>query len=257
MFAVASLPPPPPAVVTPPVIVDGAGAVVPWADFTAVLARAKVVMVGETHDNPLHHQIQAEVFASMPAGTVLGLEMLDHTQQGTLDAFMAGAMSEADFAKFWKRAWGFDYSLYKPLFDAAKAKGASALALNAPRDVIRQVARGGLASLTPAQRALLAPSINPITHPKYLAYVKKALAEHGPMDPAREARMLEAQAAWNETMAWKAFGVPQIMIAAGSGHVIYGDGIGGPLRRSGLSAIVTVLPGPPSEPDAADYFRQP
>jgi uncharacterized iron-regulated protein len=256
MFAAITLPPPPPSVITPPVIVDGRTTVVPWADFTAALARAKVVMVGETHDDPLHHQIQAEVFAAMPSGTVLGLEMLDHTQQPTLDSFMSGAMSEKDFADFWKKQWGFDYSLYKPLFDAAKAKGASALALNVPRDVIRQVARGGLASLTPAQRSLIAPRIEPITHPKYLAYVNKALDEHGPMDPARRARMLEAQAVWNETMAWKA-SASQMMIAAGSGHTMYGDGIGGPLRRSGISAIVAVLPGPPSEPDAADYFRQP
>lgn len=257
MFALASLPPPPPSVVTPPVIVDGGVRVVPWADFTAALSRAKVVMVGEKHDEALHHQIQAEVLAAMPAGAALGLEMLDHTHQKTLDAFMAGSMSEADFADFWKKQWGFDYSLYKPLFDVARAKPARVIALNAPRDVIRQVARGGLASLTPAERALLAPLIKPITHPKYLAYVNKSLDEHGPMDPARRARMLEAQAVWNETMAWRASGFPQIMIAAGAGHVIYGDGIGGPLRRSGPISVITVLPGPPSEPDAADYFRQP
>lgn len=252
-----TLPPPPPTVPSPPAIVSSAGAVVPWDAYVEALRGARVVMAGERHDEAEDHRMQAEVVAQMPAGTTVGLEMLDHTQQPALDEFLAGRMSEADFAAFWKKAWGFDYALYKPIFDEARRRGLPMRALNAPRSVITQIARGGVASLTPQQRALLPPALNPITHPKYLAYVKKALSEHGPMDPAREARMIEAQAVWNETMAHHALVDGPIVIVVGQGHVVYGAGIGESLRARGTSSIVTVLPGPPSELDQADYFRVP
>ena len=47
-----------------------------------------------------------------------------------LDAFMSGRISDTAFETWWKEHWGYAYSLYKPIFDAAKAAGAPVIELH-------------------------------------------------------------------------------------------------------------------------------
>lgn len=214
------------------------------------LAAQDLVFIGEGHNLAAHHALQAEVLKTLQArrpGIALGLEMLDVTQQGTLEAWRAGRMSDGEFAAFWRKAWGYPFELYKPLLEQAKAGGSRLLALNAPQAVVRQVAKGGLASLTPEQRALLPAEIRPISDPRYLEYVRRSLREHGPMPPEQEARMLEAMAVWNETMGQSladALQAGPLVVAAGLGHVLYGAGILESVRSRAPARQAAVLPYP-------------
>lgn len=234
-----------------PLVVSSSGAaVIGWGEFTAAIAAARVLYAGEQHDQAVHHAIQLEMLkefhAKDPAVTV-GLEMLDFTQQGALDDYLSGKTSEADFAEFWKKAWGFDFALYRPILAWAKTNRVPVRALNAPISVIRQVAKGGLASLSPAQRAQLPARVEPISDPRYLAYVKKSLSEHGPMDPVREGRMLEAMAAWNETMGQNVvdlLGRGRVGVVAGMGHMLYDAGIAESVRRRSPAKQTVILPYP-------------
>ncbi len=232
------------------VIEAGSGAALDENALYAKLAAHEIVYVGEQHDKPLHHRIQAAVVAAVASsrpGTVVGFEMLSLDQQPTLDNYMAGSISEADFEKFWNKHWGYAFSMYKPIFDAIRTHGAKAVALNAPRAIVKQIARGGISSLTPAQRSQLPATINPISDPDYLKYVNDALDGHGPMPPDMRRRMIEAQTAWNETMAEtlqtaRANG-PAVVIA-GSGHMIFNAGIAESIRYRSTASQTVVLPYP-------------
>lgn len=261
------------------------GAAVTRADFEAAVAGSQVVLAGEQHDQLSHHLVQLEVISAVHRAqgkVVIGLEMLDRTQQPALDAYLSGATSEAEFAAFWKKAWGFDYALYKPILDYAKANGLKVKALNAPSSVVRQVGKGGLASLTPEQRALIAARVSPITDPRYLEYVRQSVGGHGKTtvsrlferlgltgtDPGRVERMIEAMAVWNETMAESVVAaLPEgpVVVVVGMGHVLYRAGIGESLRSRSAAAYSVVLPWSTGDRDAlrpgsddlqlADYFR--
>lgn len=245
-----------PAAVSAPqqrVVVAREGAsVLSWEELESRLARTDVVLAGEKHDEASHHALQFDLLKSLHASrgrAVVGLEMLGRGHQKTLDAFLSGEMPEEEFRKFWAKEWGYSLDLYLPILDYARRSKLRVIALNAPREIIRLIARGGLSSLTPEQRALLPERLSPISEPRYLAYVKRSLSEHGPLDPVREARMLEAMAVWNETMAdsiaslLKA-GEGPVLVVAGMGHMLYGAGIGESLSRRGDPLRSVVLPYP-------------
>lgn len=234
----------------PAVVVASKGAeVVDWARFRAALSASDVVLVGEQHDLAAHHLAQLDVlreFHSLKPGLSIGLEMVDRTQQASLDEYLSGAMSEADFAAFWKKAWGYDFAIYRPLLAYAKDHHIPVKGLNAPLSVIRQISKGGLSSLSPAQRALLPARVEQTSDARYLAYIKESLSGHG-ADPARLERMLEAMAAWNETMgqaAADALAQGPVLVIAGSGHMLFRAGIAESLGRRASAVSAVVLPYP-------------
>ncbi|MDE2293012.1 MAG: ChaN family lipoprotein [Elusimicrobia bacterium] len=233
------------------VVESPSGAVIGQDALFDRLARADVVFAGEKHDEALHHRVQAALLEGLLARRPrlqLGLEMVSRDLQPTLDAWQDGRMSDADFAAFWKRTWGFDYALYAPVLDYAKSHHVRVLGLNAPIGVIVQVYRGGLSSLTAAQRAELPASVAQTSDPSYLAYLRKTIDEtHGHPPPAQLENMLEAQAAWNETMgetAARALADGPLLVLAGTGHMLYRAGVPESLRRRRAAAEAVVLPWP-------------
>ena len=248
-----------------PAVFDASGAVRTWDEALAGLATARVVAVGESHDDAAHHQIQAEVLAALAARTprlAVAFEMVGYEDQPVLDAFMSGATSEKDFAVWWKTNWGYDFSLYKPIFDAAKAAGVPAYGLNAPRDVVKSVGKKGLAGLTPAERARIPATIAESSDARYRKYVLDSVSGHG-APPAAVSRMIEAMAVWNETMGEKAANIAAegrtVLVVAGAGHVLYKAGILESAARRGAGSPKVLLPLPAApqtdELALADWFR--
>lgn len=130
--------------------------------MTARLATADVVFLGEQHDDPRTHQLQAAVLEGVArrhqGPVVLALEMFERDVQGSLDAYLAGTMAEPDFLAA-SRPWGNYRTDYRPLVEFAKAKGWPVVAGNVPRRLASVVARRGLAavdSLPAADRAFVA-----------------------------------------------------------------------------------------------------
>lgn len=121
------------------------------------LARADYVLLGERHDNPDHHRLQAEVVRELiirgrrPA---MGFEMfgLDnaaaiarHLERYPHDAAGLGP------AVNWQASGWPDWSLYQPIAAAAMASQLPVLATNLPLSTARRMSRGG-ASLDPSLR---------------------------------------------------------------------------------------------------------
>ena len=251
---------------SPSAVYDSFGSPRTWDEALSDFAIAKIVAVGESHDEASHHKLQAEVLTALAARVPLAVafEMVCYEDQAVLNAFMAGTTSESDFAVWWKKNWGYDYSLYQPIFAAAKAAKVPAYGINAPIAVIRSVAKSGIGGLSPTDRARLPASIQESADIRYRDYVRDAVSGHG-APPAAVVRMIEAMSVWNETMGEKAAEIAaegrSVLVIAGQGHVLFKAGLIESAARRGAAPAKVLLPmsGAP-EPDElalADWFRVP
>jgi uncharacterized iron-regulated protein len=233
-----------------PVIVSSpSGSLIEQESFLNAVVSSRIIAVGEKHDELSHHQIQAQVLAAVAdrdPSLVVGLEMVSQDQQSFLDDFLSGKSSEADFTAWWKKTWGFDYAIYKPIFDSARAHHLRVVGLNAPIAIVIAVAKKGLSGLTPEQRAQLPASIEESSDSRYRDFVKDSLSGHK-MPPDAVERMIQAQAVWNETMGAKAAELARtarVLVIAGQGHMLWRAGIPESAARRGAGPAAVVLPYP-------------
>jgi len=252
-----------------PIVASPSGALVTREDLSAALVGPRLVAVGEKHDSLAQHRVQAEVLgmlADQVWNVAVGFEMISFEDQSILDDFASGKTSEAEFAALWKKAWGYDYAMYKPVFDEARKHGLRLYGLNAPNTLVRLVAKKGLEGLTPAERARLPAKIQESSDARYRAFVYNSVTGHGPAgpsalkdlmlslgvsalsDPDAVARMLQAMAVWNETMGEQAArhiaSGRTLFLVAGNGHVLYKAGVPESARRRGAPSTLVVLPYP-------------
>lgn len=122
-------------------------------------ADSHFVLLGESHDHPQHHLLQAEfVRAIAEAGRrpVLAFEMLDVTQQTAADASLASAPRDAEAlasAVGWARSGWPEFALYRPVFEAGLQSGLPIIAANLPPEQARAAVREGPQALDPSVRA--------------------------------------------------------------------------------------------------------
>jgi uncharacterized iron-regulated protein len=192
----------------------------------------RFLILGETHDNPEHHRLQARILAAMlQAGRApaLAMEQFDQEHQAALDeARRRGERNPeriADAGRFDRKGWSWPD--YRPLVELAIANDLPIIAANLSREEARAVARtgqpaGGLAAATPELRAAL----------------ERDLVEgHCGMRPpsATLAGMVEAQRARDERMAsaLERSGERGAVLIAGAGHARRDRGV--PLYVSGAA----------------------
>jgi uncharacterized iron-regulated protein len=122
-----------------------------WNDLVSRSLEAEVVILGEEHDDPNAHALQAALIADLLAlddRTAVSMEMLERDDQVHVDAWMA---DEIDTMTFQERSgstsWGDWSDFYQPVLDAAKAAGTLVIAANAPRTFVRQARIDGYEAL--------------------------------------------------------------------------------------------------------------
>jgi uncharacterized iron-regulated protein len=140
--------------------------IVDFETMVARLAKADMVFLGEQHDDPRTHQLQAAVLEGVArrrtGPIVLALEMFERDVQSPLDAYLAGKTSETEFLAA-SRPWPNYATDYRPMVEFAKASGWPVVAGNVPRRLASVVARRGLAaldSLPATDRAFVAKTLN-------------------------------------------------------------------------------------------------
>ena len=85
------------------------------------LPRADVVLLGEVHDNSIHHQHQARaVEALQPSALVL--EMLSPEQARTANLMAEASTDELAVALDWASSGWPDFQMYAPIFSASDAR---------------------------------------------------------------------------------------------------------------------------------------
>lgn len=226
-------------------------------------AAARVVLLGETHDNADHHRWQLSVVQELlhavrrqPSGRrlIMGFEAFPRAAQPVLDRWVAGALGEEEFLKAvdWERIWGFDASLYLPLFRLARDERLPMLALNVSRETVRAVSARGLeAVVLEAREGIRKPA-----HPSvaYLDWLYDIYARHRrPGDVLSRAdvaftRFAEVQVYWDGAMAQALESAVSRDVSAlvvgviGSGHLRNGWGVPHQLAALGQPNVVTLLP---------------
>ena len=135
-----------------------------FADFEVMLAdlaRADVIFVGERHDDPNTHRLEAAILEGLHrrgAAVTLSLEMFERDVQGDLDAYLGGGMAADAFLKA-SRPWPRYATDYQPLVETAKANRWPVVAAKVPRRHASAAAKSGpgaIESLSPDERRTIA-----------------------------------------------------------------------------------------------------
>ncbi|GMU08909.1 ChaN family lipoprotein [Corallococcus caeni] len=138
-----------------------AGRFVDESALRAAVVPARFVLIGERHDHPDHHRLQAElVRAKTDAGQrpALAFEMLDVTQQPAVDAALKARPEDAEgLAKAvdWANSGWPAFSLYEPVFTAGLQAHLPIVAANLPRAQVRALVMKGPEALPSDLRSRL------------------------------------------------------------------------------------------------------
>lgn len=173
-------------------------------DLTGELRKARVVVIGEQHDNWRHHEAQLSVIRALhEAGQkiAVGFEMFQKDAQGDLDRWVSGRMSEEEFFRVYSDNWDFNlWPLYRGIFDYAREHRIPMLGLNVPRSIVSRVAREGFSSLTEKERKKIG-FLSCNVDPRYREILARVLGGGGHLGNSMFNNFCEAQVVWDTSMA--------------------------------------------------------
>lgn len=133
------------------VIDTATGQPVSLDDWTSLLLQQDIIYLGEEHHNRFHIDAAMTVLRRLKAEgrtPVLAMEMFGWDGQAALDRYLSG--SEVNRQAFlesvrWQQNWGGPYEDYEPLVRLAKERDWVVAAMNPPKELVRIVAKNGLA----------------------------------------------------------------------------------------------------------------
>lgn len=232
------------------------------AEVISAARTADVVLVGETHDDPVAHQLELYLLASLHQSRpcALSMEMFESDVQGVLDEYMAGLIEEKDFLND-ARPWSNYYSDYRMLVEFARESQIPVIAANIPKRYVGAVGRRGWETLMqcwPASSAAWIPSdaLPPVPSKLYMEHIQGFLGtrtlnaaaggDHCPyMDRPNEltSALILWDAAMAASIARQAVAQPDrtILHVCGSFHVEYHLGICEMMSRYGESTSMVVV----------------
>jgi uncharacterized iron-regulated protein len=174
----------------------------------------------------------------------IAMEFFERPQQPTLDRYHRGELDERAFLK--EVDWGYDYHFYRPLIRMAKQNGGAVLAINAPRDVVKKVAREGLESLDESEKKKIAQEID-LSNEAHRNYVQEAYERHTHGDLKKFEYFYEAQCVWEDTMAeslaeYLRENGRMLVAFTGNGHIINKFGVPDRTIERVPVSMVTIMP---------------
>jgi uncharacterized iron-regulated protein len=178
---------------------SGSPLLAPRVSASRNLEDARIIYIGEKHDEPYHHRFQEKIirwFSRHGKPLTIGMEMLDVTQQAALDDYLKKGIAWSEFSRRtgFDRGWGRTSPAYRRILSLCRGKAIPVIALNAPAQVARRLARNE--PLTSEQRRLVPEYPEP---PGGFEQFRKAMAGHRTLGSLRP--YYEAQRAWDQTMA--------------------------------------------------------
>jgi uncharacterized iron-regulated protein len=201
-----------------------------------MIADSRLVFVGEAHKNIHAHRVQLEIIREMqrrfPGRIAIGMEMFRLPQQGALDRWTRGELSEVQFLKAarWYENWHSDFGYYREILLFARDHGIDVVALNPPRDMQRRVGMSHGEKM-PAEFEGSLPETDS-SDPYQRKVIKAIFGGHeggkNMFDP-----FLNIQLFWEETMASRIVeylgsedgeGKKMVLLTGGM-HVEYGFGV--------------------------------
>ncbi|WP_068086081.1 ChaN family lipoprotein [Polycladidibacter stylochi] len=206
------------------------------------LAKGHYVLLGEKHDNPRHHEIQAQaVGALVGAGKrpALVFEMLDETASPILAIARENELAQLGKELKWEaRGWPA-FSMYAPIFKQGLAAGLPLIAGGPSREKLKRVASGALpfeadkllwdkALTTPLQQSLVDELVSSHCHLMKAEQMAPMVA----MQRLKDASMARAM---RETTPRQG-----AILIAGNGHIRVDRGV--PYYLTGGGQFLTLAP---------------
>jgi uncharacterized iron-regulated protein len=201
------------------------GAVVPRDELLARAKLADFVLLGEKHDNPDHHQLQAHLIQALARDDrrpAVAFEMLSDDDRPKLELWQqTDPKSVSAFGDIldWKHSGWPDFALYRPIFEVALARELPIEPANLSKGQLVAL-HGGLAALPEARRRALgldAP-LSPAARESLADEIREGHC--GMANDALVATMVDVQRARDAMLADALLraGPPAVLIA-GAGHV--------------------------------------
>jgi uncharacterized iron-regulated protein len=222
------------------------------AELIARVQAADIVLVGETHDNPDHHRLEAsllQAFATAHHAPAVVFEMLKREQQPAIDASLAAHPGDADAlarAVAWESLGWPAWWMYRPVFEASLASHGPILGAGLDRNAAMGIAHGGVAALDPAlvqTFGLAAP-----LHAEVQATMRREMSEAhcGLLPDGMLDSMVLVQRARDALLAERLHegveGSRGALLIAGAGHVRRDQGVPAQLTRAyGASSLAIGL----------------
>lgn len=225
---------------TPPKIGDivhvPTGLPVSQEQLFAIAGDARIVYLGETHDNPASHRLEVQLLAALagrhPGRQALGMEMFSRSQQPALDRWVAGELTEKAFLREsrWFENWSMDFGYYRDLLNLARERRIPVIALNAEKSLVAALRGKSPEELAAGERARL-PELD-LTDPYHRALVEAIFGDSSHKGVQIDG-FVRIQTLWDETMAESAARYltspagsdKHLLVVAGGNHVRSGFGI--------------------------------
>lgn len=236
------------------------GREVTLAQMMDVVGDARVVFVGEMHNNLADHDAQLAVLTELerrhPGEWMVGMEMFARDAQPDLDKWLAGDMDREAFLTLWYRNWSEYYGYYGRILDFVHDHHIPLVALNATQDEVRGMSQG----MTEP------PGDWGPEDPYHKAYLDAVLGGHA---HGGGGHFHAVQLLWEETMAQRAYEAltapsgrgKRLVVLAGAGHIQYGFGVPRMLFDRLPVSYATIIPLPmdlPADrPDLQMETREP
>jgi uncharacterized iron-regulated protein len=249
-------------------VVDASGVRLDPVPLLKRVRGARYVLLGELHDNALHHQLRAvllRLLLSDGVPTTVVFEQIDRQHSTALQGAAERALADAalhgsavdvepviDAGQFARKGWG--WPLHRPLFVAALGSGARLAGGNLSRAEATAVVRGGIDAAPADVRGLLDSADSSPTGTGWTSQQQAALLHEvdvghcGALPAPMLAPMALAQRARDATLALAMVDAmkrlpadARVVLVAGNGH----------LRRDfGVPHYLRVLAARDAEPGA-------
>ncbi len=196
----------------------------PLEAFLVDAEDADVVVIGEIHDNPQHHEIQARVVQVLQPDAIV-FEMIPEAQSATVNDLRAeGTGRDAIKAALdWDNSGWPSFDFYAPILEAAP--DARIYGAGQSRETIRQASREGAAATLGPEAARYGLTSALPAQDVASRREEMAIAHCGALPDDALDGMIEVQRLWDATLARAALSAledadegAQVVMIAGNGH---------------------------------------
>ena len=236
-------------------LLPNSGKTVNTEKYIPQLYKENVILLGEHHENALHHQWQLSILKKLYVKNpqmVIGLEMFPRRMQPLLDKWINKSINQADFIKEseWDDIWAFDFNYYRPLLIFAQNNQIPLVAINVDKSLLKMVGKHGWDGIPKQHRLGISDPAKPSK--PYVRQLAISFQGHysDPSKISKKAflRFVQQQLLWDRAMA-EAISTArqtnpgkQIVGIVGSWHIINGHGIPYQLKSLGVEKTITLVP---------------
>ncbi|PKU21430.1 ChaN family lipoprotein [Telmatospirillum siberiense] len=200
-------------------------------ELSEQLVQADIVLLGERHDNPDHHRLQAWALARVIAAggkPRLAFEMIGPEQTEALERHLREQPGDVDGladALDWTHGNWPDWKNYQPLFAEGVAAGLDIRAANLSRDTVRAVARGQALADEARHFYRLDQPLAPAIFDAMAVEIRQSHC--GQLPEQAVAPMVDVQRARDAAMAHALIdgAPPKAVLIAGAGHTRIDRGV--------------------------------